>query len=332
MRQAATVLGDWRIDFVGLSIDGAVLAAIADHDPEAPFTRVVREQLRRPIDVDDFLLFLDDVLRRGAAGWRGKTVFITSGRARKAGILVHPDDVFFEKPRRYGGGPIAIHPPQTPKQVSPAHDGDLLGPDWTARYQNPDTTESMLNALRKESPTSDFASRLQSLSEQVKAQGGESALNSTVRNRHRGYLMWGAYLLSNAKSQAEVESALETLEDRNQEWKLDIDIRWRHPEGWQATVAAAKAMAETYDVVYATEQGARSSNHYGARAADLTSFALPRRFTLEAPDGVKRTFDLSNPDNTRDISLEPEIIGWIERHFGMKKLLDDYPHWNDVAD
>jgi hypothetical protein len=53
--------------------------------------------------------------------------------------------------------------------------------------------------------------------------------------------------------------------------------------------------------------------------------------TLTAPDGTEHTFDLSDPNHTRDINLSPEIIDWIQSHFQMRKLLSDYPHWNDAA-
>jgi hypothetical protein len=143
--------------------------------------------------------------------------------------------------------------------------------------------------------------------------------------------MWGAFELANTTSEEGVESAAAMLDSRNREWNLEVDIRWRHPNGWRATVAAAKEMAERYDVVFATEQGAKNSNHYGARAADLTILNLPRELTLRAPDGAVETFDLSAPDNPRDMNLDPDLIEWIEKHFQMKKLLDDYPHWDDVA-
>jgi hypothetical protein len=35
-------------------------------------------------------------------------------------------------------------------------------------------------------------------------------------------------------------------------------------------------MADTYDVVYAIEQGSRASNHYGGRAVDLSVVGLPQ--------------------------------------------------------
>jgi hypothetical protein len=89
-------------------------------------------------------------------------------------------------------------------------------------------------------------------------------------------------------------------------------------------------MADTYDVVYATEKGARWSHHYSGVAADFVAVGLPRSLRLIAPDGADHTFDLSDPGHTRDLSLSPEVISWIEEHFGMKKLRSDYPHWNDA--
>ena len=89
-------------------------------------------------------------------------------------------------------------------------------------------------------------------------------------------------------------------------------------------------MAEAYDVVYATEGGARYSRHYEGVAVDFVAIGLPRELTLYAPDGEIADFDLSRPDHTRDLSLEPELIAWVQRHFGLQKLTSDYPHWNDV--
>ncbi|MQM40464.1 hypothetical protein KBTX_04523 [wastewater metagenome] len=88
-------------------------------------------------------------------------------------------------------------------------------------------------------------------------------------------------------------------------------------------------MAEAYNVVYATRSGARHSNHYDGDAADLVVVDLPRRLTLAAPDGARRTFDLSAPEESRDLDLTPRLIDWVERHFGLHKLRSDYPHWTD---
>ncbi len=88
--------------------------------------------------------------------------------------------------------------------------------------------------------------------------------------------MWGAFTLSRATTEAELKRRLALVNQRNKDWKLNIPIQWSHPNGWKATVEATRQMADTYDVVYATERGARSSNHYGGDAADLIAIALPR--------------------------------------------------------
>ena len=42
------------------------------------------------------------------------------------------------------------------------------------------------------------------------------------------------------------------------------------------------------------------------------------------------TLDLSDAEQPRDLSLTPELIDWVEEHFGLEKLEADYPHWNDA--
>ncbi|MGY8804508.1 MAG: hypothetical protein ACKVK6_09760 [bacterium] len=330
--QAADQFGTFEIHFSGIVVDAKRLRTIAEASPGEPFTRVVRENLGRPIDVEDFAFYLDDVLRHRNAGYPKRTVFLSNHRARKAGITIHPDDVFFNRPRLYGTRPVDVYHPIRPAEITtPAKPGDSLGPNWHALYRNPSATRKQLAAITMKAPTSTYAARLKSLIDQIKQQKGEVYLNSTVRDPRRGYLMWGAFELANTTSEEGVESTAAMLDNRNRDWSLEVDIRWRHPNGWRATVAAAKEMAERYDVVFATEQGAKNSNHYGARAADLTILNLPRKLTLRAPDGAVETFDLSAPDNPRDMNLDPNLIEWIEKHFQMKKLLGDYPHWDDVA-
>jgi hypothetical protein len=89
-------------------------------------------------------------------------------------------------------------------------------------------------------------------------------------------------------------------------------------------------MAETYEVVYATEAGARASDHYTGRAVDLVVLALPRQLALLAPNGEIGRFDLSPPRAARDLSLSPEVIEWLEENFDLTKLRSDYPHWSDA--
>jgi hypothetical protein len=329
LRAASERLGAWKLEIGGVIVDGARLGRVAASS-DVSLERAVREELRLPIDLGDLLLFLDDVLRDGERGLRGAEVVVPSGRARNAGILLHPDDVFEHRAKRYGThGALPIDRPLPPRSYPPSDDDEPLGPRWTARYPNPVDEAAMFDALAR-TRSADYAQRLQSLFAQLRAQGADVALTSTLRMRERGYLMWGAFRLSRGARERDVKRIVRELERANRDWKLRIPIRWSHPDGWLSTVEAAREMADTYEVVFATEQGARDSNHYTGIAADLVAVGLPRSLRLDAPDGEVREFDLSAPRQSRDLSLSPELIDWIEAHFALRKLRSDYPHWEDA--
>jgi hypothetical protein len=330
LADAAARMGDWEVELAGKPLNGAVLTELAAPPPGVHPVRHVRETLGRAVDPEDLVYFLDDVL--AAEARRGERFHVHVGRARNHGIVLHPDDVFRGRPRRYPRkSTLAVDIPKPQTAIdTPAPDGAPPGPDWTARYRNPADREEMLAALRAERPDATFADRIDDLLTQLEAQGAEVYLASTTRYRERGYLMWGAFHLSRAKDQAELESRLAVVDARNAEWGLDVPIDWDGAGDWQATRDAARQMADTYDVVYATEKGARSSNHYGAKAADLIAIDLPRRLTLTAPDGATRSFLLTADDESRDLSLTPRLIDWLEAHWGMRKLRSDYPHWTDT--
>ena len=324
-------LGDGSIELAGVPIDGPRLEALALAPGPDPLEVRVREAFGRPVDLEDFIFFLDDLLRDAPGGLGGEAVFVTSGRARRAGILLHPDDIFKGRPRRYGDhGPIPLDPPQPQVDLAPALDGDLLGSAWAMRYQNPSGEEQALSALAGIRTDASFASRIRGLIDQFRAQGAEVYLNSTVRSRERGYLMWGAFVLSQSVDEEDLSERIALLEGARAEWELVVPIQWAHPAGWKATREAARAMAETYEVVYATQAGARASDHYTGRAVDLVVMALPRELVLRAPNGKSARFDLSRPSAARDLSLSPELIDWLEENFGLKKLRSDYPHWSDA--
>jgi len=330
--QAGKLLAGWTIVIAGIEIDGPRLVALARRNPKEPFVRLVREELRIPVDLIDFVYFTDDILAAGKRGLRGKLVWVLPGRARSAGVLVHPDDVFRRKrPRLYGRrhNRLAIDKPVPQQEIPPAEDGDPLGPGWVTRFKNPIGDDAKLAALAK--VNADFAARVSSLLDQLRDQGCEVGLYTTVRNRRRGYLMYGSYLLSKQKTSRRVRKTVRRLVHLNKKWKLGVPIRWKHPDGWKATREAARLMAEAYPVTYATAYGAHKSRHYDGEAVDISAVGLPRSLNLEAPDGTCQTFDLSAPNQTRDVNLTPELISWIERHFKMEKLKFDYPHWNDAA-
>ena len=328
---AGEALGEWEIHLAGVTVSGPRLVALAAQTGPEPMEVKVREDLGRPVDLEDFIFFLDDVLRLGASGRRGEVVWVTPGRARSSGILLHPDDVFGGPPRVYGSrGPLSIDAPRPQLNLSPASDGDPPGPRWAARYRNPSQEAEQLAALEAYPGGESFAGRVRSLIAQLREQGAEVYLNSTVRSRERGYLMWGAFLLGRASGEADLRARVRQLEEARSEWGLSVPIRWLAWGDWERTRDASREMAETYEVVFATREGARASDHYAGRAVDLVALALPRRLILRAPDGELARFDLSGINEARDLSLSPELIGWLEVNFGLHKLRADYPHWSNA--
>ena len=331
LRQAGDALGDWTIRLSGIEVSGAKLIEVADTAPDEPILRVVRESLRRPFDLDDLLYLLDDVLLAGQKGRRGEPFYLPTGRLRSAGAIVHPKDVFPPiEPVEYPADQTKLAVDEPPPQTSfpEAQDGEVLGPNWTMRYRTPTDRAEMFRTLVDKRPGETFPSRIAALVDQLDQQGADVYLTSFLRYRERGYLMWGAFLLRKCTTPACVKTTLAKLATANKKW-AHVPIRWSHPDGWRATQEAARRMADAYDVVYATEYGARFSNHYDGTAVDFSATALPRELELYAPNGAHRVFDLSDPNEPRDLSVTPEVIAWIEENFTLSKLRSDHPHWDD---
>ena len=331
---AGEKLGDWKLDVAGADVTGQILLELSQTPIKEPILRALREKMGRPVDLEDFLFFIDDVLVAGNEGWRGKLITLTPGRARAAGIFIHPQEIFKKKkPRIYADGwfELNVEPPQEREKIVRAKNGDLLGSGWYLRYPNPYGEAGRFKALAKHNPSGTFHTRMKSLVKQLRAQGAYVTVESTLRRRERGYLMWGAFILSRADSEEKVEKLLRKLWSRKKRWGLRIPIRWRHPDGWEANIEAARQMAEAYAVVYATEGGARASNHYDGVAIDISAVGLPRKLRLKSPSGEVRIFNLSNKNQTRDLNLTPKLIDWINEYFEVEKLEMDYPHWDDKA-
>lgn len=332
LERAATMLQGWSVNLAGVPLSPERLRDIARGHPREPLLRTTRELLRRPVDLDDLLLFLDDLLLAGARGLDKTPIVLPPGRARSAGILLHPNDVF--RPARAphygeGEGKLLLAAPTSQEGLRRPKNGAVVGPRWAARYLQPKTEAGRLRVLAKANPS--FAARVKSLLTQLKNQGAWVMLESTVRKRERGFLIYGSYWISKAKTRRQVRKRIRRLNSLERRWGLKVPIRWSHPRGWRATRRAAHRLAETYGVDYATRGGAKKSDHYDGRAVDLWAVDLPRQLSLRAPDGAVASFDLSAPEQPRDLSLTPQLIEWIEAHFSFKKLRGDYPHWSDEA-
>lgn len=327
LKAASDLWGARQLKLAEARIDAQKLQQLASPPANEPILRWVRETLGRPVDLHDFILFLDDVLEHKGLPTQ---LNIPASRARAYGILLHPQEVFRSTPRAYGQfGELPVDDPPAQLDLQPAPDHSPPSPDWTARYQQPMTDHGKIRELIQHQPK--FGQAVQLLFRQLKAQGAFTWIEAGVRPRERGFLIYGSWLVSRAKSSLQLRRRIQTLHKYEKAWGLNIPIRWRHPAGFRATVEAARAMADTYGVEYATPRGARNSSHYGGRAVDIVAVNLPRRLKIEAPNGAIRVFDLSKPSNSRDLSLSPHLIQWIEQHFGMKKLAKDYPHWYVVS-
>jgi len=330
LRVLGQQLGEGAVEISGVRISAKMLLELSQTPIEASLVQALRQKVRRPIKVDGLLYFVDDVLRLSEQR-RKRDIVLTSSRARRLGILVHPEEVFEEKIRMYPHEELEVHidRPGLPRSYKPAKDGQMLGPEWTARFPNPRGENAKFEKLGQALPGNDFHLRVTALLKQFREQGAEVFVDSTVRAQERGYLIWGSYLLSQAESEDDYKKTLDDLQTARTEWKLGVSIQWVHPLGWEAGVEAARAMAEAYGVTYATREGAEASNHYDGLAVDITVVGLPASLTLKAPDGEKCVFDLSHPEHPRDLSLSPGVITWIEEKYQVVKLKLDYPHWDD---
>ena len=330
LRVLGNQLGKSVIEISGVRLSGKHLLQLAATPLEDSLVQALRQVARRPLKVDGLLYFVDDVLSLSKAR-RTRDVVLTSSRARRLGVLLHPEEVFEEKIRIYPHEETEVHidRPGSPRSYPPAKDGQILGPEWTARFPNPRGEQAKFQKLGQAVPGSDFHLRVSALLRQFRAQGADVFVDATVRAQERGYLIWGSYLLSQVETEKDYRETLQELREAKKEWQLSVPIVWQHPKGWQAGVEAARAMAEAYSVTYATRGGAESSNHYDGLAVDMTVVNLPASLTLEAPDGEKRVFDLSDPEHPRDLSLSPALISWIEDKYRVYKLKLDYPHWDD---
>lgn len=331
LEQASACLADGpSILLAELEIDAAVLRRLAAAVREDHPTRALREGIGRAVDPEDFVRLLDDACRQKDRDDLPGRLVLPPGRARAAGVLLHPKEVFGDAVIRYGEGEgaLPVDMPLDYRTLDRPADGDPIGPRWAARYLEPESDEGKLERLAVENPS--FAKRIRHLTAQLRAQGAFVQIESAVRRRERGLLLYASFAMSRAHDEADLARRVARIEKLDAAWGLHVPIGWRRPGPWTETVEAARQLADTYGVVYATVRGARRSRHYGGRAVDLVAVALPRRLVLTAPDGTEGSFDLSDPEHTRDLSLAPELIAWVERHYDVRKLKRDYPHWDDA--
>jgi len=309
----------------GVRVDAKRLQAWSTLAEDPHPERALREAAKKPVRAEGLVRFLDDLCRAESP----ELAVLTGGRARKSGVFVSTDAVYEGEPDVYGGEALALDQPLDYRTLDAPEDGAVVSPRWAARFLEPESDEGKLEALRSANPS--FGRRTATLVQQLRQAGALVRVESAVRSRARGYLLFGSFWLGDAETPAEIAHRTERLEHYQSTWAKEVRIQWRHPDGDAASVAAARALADTYGVVYATYRGARNSKHYDGDAVDISVTGLPRQLELKAPDGASRSFDLSDPEQPRDLSLTPELVEWVERHFDFRKLRRDYPHWSDAS-
>ncbi|HJL41644.1 MAG TPA: hypothetical protein RMG48_10090 [Myxococcales bacterium LLY-WYZ-16_1] len=332
MAQAADCRWERRsVKLSEVPLKRALFRRLAAQMKDEPPVRVLRETLARPVDPKDFARFVDDLCRAlqraspDGAGWT-----VPSGRARGHGILLHPREVYRDRAVPYAAKPgtrVRLDPVPDHRDLPRIEDGAPVGPAWARRYLEPESDGEKLKALQVENPP--FARRVRALIRQLRAAGAVVYVESAVRSRHRGYLLYGSHWLGSARSEPEARARIAKLRAYNRKWGLLVPIEWNHPDGWEASVEQAALLADTYGVDYATVRGARRSLHYDGKAIDFVAVGLPRVLRLRAPDGTEATFRLDDPQESRDLSLTPQLVDWVEKHFRLRKLRRDYPHWSD---
>ena len=138
MRVLGSQLGKTVVEISGVRISGKDLIQLGSTPVERSLVQAVRLAIRRPLKVDGLLYFIDDVLSLSQER-RTRDVVLTSSRARRLGVLLHPEEVFEEKSRVYPHDETEVYVdrPGLPRSYAPAKDGQVLGPEWTARFPNP---------------------------------------------------------------------------------------------------------------------------------------------------------------------------------------------------
>ncbi len=170
LAEAGRALADWRIQLAGVSIDGPRLLEITAGNENRggsadPISRIPRSS-GRPVVRMDLIHLLDDILREGRRGLRGQRVWITPGRTRSRGILLHPDDIFEGNPCRYGErGFLEIDEPRAQVDLPPARDGDPPGPAWAMCNRNSSGETELLGVLGEKRSGDDPGPRIRSLIE-----------------------------------------------------------------------------------------------------------------------------------------------------------------------
>ena len=169
---------------------------------------------------------------------------------------------------------------------------ELSGPEWCARYPTSRTTASLVEP---------FQSNVERFITALERAGCKVVIAATRRPVERAWLMRQAWDIVHGLVRPE------HVDERR-----DIPIQWEH-HSHEASIAAAKAMVDTYRLVV---RPSLTSRHIEGRAVDM-SIRRPKSF--ESIDGAGRRVV---------VSTEAELYA-LGASYGVTKLVSDRPHWSD---
>jgi hypothetical protein len=188
---------------------------------------------------------------------------------------------------------MATPPKPDPKKLS--------GAAWwranQGRYPNSDKVSDLAGG---------FQSNVKAFIAALKAAGASVAVESTLRDATRAYLMHYSWQVSRGKVKPNAVPA-----------NNKVDIIWDHGDD-KASKAGAKAMADLFDLAY---QPSLTSRHIEGKAIDM-DIAWKGTLQIAGKDG--KQVNIGAPTNGAD-NVDLHKLG---AGYGVVKLASDPPHWS----
>jgi hypothetical protein len=171
----------------------------------------------------------------------------------------------------------------------------LSGAHWVGRFPTSTSISDLANPFRD---------RMNLFLSTLSSAGARYNISATRRPAERAYLMHYAWRV-----------AREGLDPGTVPSMAGVDIVWTH-RSLAESVAAAEAMVGGYGIVY---RPSFPSNHSSGYAIDVSISQLPSSLIINGT-----SVDISGPsDGASNTKLHS--VGW--RHFRVRKLVSDPPHW-----
>jgi hypothetical protein len=174
---------------------------------------------------------------------------------------------------------------------------ELSGPQWCARFPTSSSVDTLIEPFR---------GKVKRFLDALAAGNASVSISATFRPKQRAYLMHYAYLIANRQISPRAVPPLN-----------GVEIGWVHPSE-AATVSAAQAMVNAYEIAYAP---VLASRHTQGLAIDM-DIAWNGDLTID--DGKGR--HLAVQTDPRDGGNQ--ALWGIGASYGVMKLAADPPHWS----